>query len=72
MSGRKINDHSFWAGKGGKDSVLPEGVRVKSISDVKGDGSLGRYEDTEEAVKSQQMAGVGKMKSHPQKSGHRN
>jgi hypothetical protein len=72
MSGRRIDDHSFWAGKGGKDSVLPESTRVKSISDVKGDGAVERYEDTEEAVKSQQMAGVGKMKSYKHKSGYRN
>ena len=73
MSGRKINDHSFWAGGPGKDSVLPDGPhKTKAESSAEGAGEVGKYEDTTEAIKSQQMAAKGKAKSYPLKSGYRN
>lgn len=73
MSGRKIDDHSFWAGGKGKDSVLPDGPhKVKSESSAEGFGALGKYEDTTEAIKSQQMMNKSKVHGHPMKPGHRN
>ncbi len=73
MAGQKINDHSFWAGKGGKDTVLPSGVHYKSESSQEGAGAVMKYEDTTEAIKATQGASVGKIKSHPMKQpGYRN
>lgn len=71
MSGRKIDDHSFWAGKAQKGEVFPNGFKQKSESDSEGMGDLGRYEDTSEAIKSQQEMNNKKVKNHPQKPGHR-
>lgn len=71
MSGRKINDHSFWAGGKSKDSVLPKGVHTKSESSAEGVGGLSHYEDTTETIKSQQKMGVSKVRGHAQKPGHR-
>ncbi len=72
--GQKINDHSFWAGGRGKSgSVLPDGgAKTKMESSAEGDGDLAKYGDTTEAIKAQQVAGVGKAKSHAMKSGYRN
>jgi hypothetical protein len=71
--GRRIDDHSFWAGGPGKDSVLPDGPhKVKSESSAQGAGSLGKYEDSTEAIRGTQMAGDGKIKGHPMKPGYRN
>ncbi len=73
MSGRKISDHSFWAGGKGKSSVLPDGPhKIKNESSAEGFGGLSKYEDTTEAIKSQQMMNKSKVNSHPQKAGHRN
>jgi hypothetical protein len=70
--GRRIDDHSFWAGKAGKNMVMPQGVHTKAESSAVGAGSEMDYEDTTEKVKAQQVAGVGKVKSHPMKPLHRN
>jgi len=72
MAGRKIDDHSFWAGGAGKNMVLPMGVHTKAESSAEGAGALGTYEDTTEAIKGQQDAGIRKAKGHPQKPQHRN
>ncbi len=72
MSGQKINDHSSWVGKGSNGSVFPMGVKLKNESSAVGAGALGKYEDTTEAIKSQQNMSVSKIKAHPQKAGHRN
>lgn len=72
MSGRKIDDHSSWIGKG-KDGVpFPSGAKMKSESSAEGFGSLSHYEDTTEAIKSQQMMNKSKVHGHPRKPGHRN
>jgi len=72
MSGRKINDHSFWAGGPGKDSVLPDGPhKVKAETSAEGAGSISKYEDTTEAIRAQQVMGDKKVKSHPMKAGYR-
>lgn len=71
--GKRIDDHSFWAGGHGKDSVLPDGPhKTKAESSADGFGELSHYEDTTETIKTQQMMNKAKVHSHPQKPGHRN
>ncbi len=70
--GQRIDDHSFWAGKAGKDMVMPQGVHTKSESSAEGAGSELDYEDTTEKVKAQQMEGTKKVKGHPMKPLYRN
>lgn len=72
MSGRKINDHSFWAGAKSKGSVFPEGVHLKMESSAGGAGELGKYEDTTEAIRAKQEAGESKIKARPVKPGYTN
>lgn len=72
MAGQKINDHSFWAGKGSNGSVFPMGAKTKDESSAEGFGSLAHYEDTTETIKSQQEMAKKKVHGHPQKVGHRN
>jgi len=71
--GQRIDDHSFWAGGKGKDSVFPDGPhKTKAESSAEGAGELLQYEDTTEAIKRQQMMGDAKAKAHKQKPLHRN
>ena len=71
--GQRIDDHSFWAGSKGKDSVFPDGPhKTKEESSAEGAGSLSHYEDTTETIKSQQEMGIRTAKARPMKSGHRN
>jgi len=72
MGGKRIDDHSFWAGKGSKESVFPKGVHTAGKSDDGHDGQIMKYEDTDEAIRSQQEMNVKKAKSHAQKTGYRN
>lgn len=74
MSGRKIDDHSFWAGGPGKNSVLPDGPhKTKVETSAEGSGYLDSlYPDTTEDIRRDQMAGNGKIKAHPIKPGYRN
>lgn len=72
MAGRKIDDHSSWVGKGSNGSVFPMGAKVKNESSAEGVGSLDKYEDTTEAIKSQQEMNKRKAQSHAQKAGYRN
>lgn len=73
MAGKRIDDHSFWAGGPGKDMVLPDGGgKTKNESSAEGVGEVNRYEDTTEAIKSSQEMAKGKVKSHPMKPGCRN
>lgn len=72
MSGKRIDDHSFWGGYKGRHSPFPEGpYKCKDESSAEGFGSLNHYEDTTEAIKEQQMMNKKKVNSHPQKPGHR-
>lgn len=71
MAGQRIDDHKFWAGGHSKGSVFPEGAKIKKESSAEGAGTLSKYEDTTEAIKSQQTTGIGKAKSHPMKPGYR-
>lgn len=71
--GQRIDDHKFWAGGKGKDSVFPDGPhKVKTEMSDGHVGELDHYEDTTEAIRSQQMMAEKKAKGHPQKVGHRN
>lgn len=70
---KRIDDHSFWAGKGGKGSVLPSGgAKTKMESSAEGAGSVKMYEDTTQAIRSTQVRAEGKAKSRPLKDGNRN
>jgi hypothetical protein len=63
--GTRIDDHSFWAGSKGKSSVFPDGPhKTKDESSAEGAGSVLKYEDTTEAIKSMQVEGVKKAKAH--------
>lgn len=63
--GQKIDDHSFWAGGKGKDSVFPDGPhKTKGESSAEGAGSLMKYEDTTERIKAAQVEAVKKVKGH--------
>lgn len=70
--GQRIDDHSFWAGKGSKESVFPLQAKMKSEPDDGHDGHLSNYEDTTEAIHRQQEMNMKKAKSLPRKDGFRN
>jgi len=72
--GRRIDDHSFWAGSKGKDSVFPDGPhKTKDESSAEGAGSVMRYQDNSYAIKATQVEGVKQIKSKPMKQpGYRN
>lgn len=72
--GRRIDDHSFWAGSKGSASVFPDGPhKTKMESSAEGAGSLMRYEDTTERIKETQVEQVKQAKSRPMKQpGYRN
>ena len=72
MAGRRIDDHSFWAGKGSAKSVLPGEKKVMSYSHGSGCGELSMYEDTDESIRHQQKMNVSKVKSHSQKAYYNN
>lgn len=70
--GRRIDDHSFWGGSKGKASVFPDGPhKVKMESSADSAGSVMKYEDSTEAIRSTQERGEKKVKSHPMKDGNR-
>lgn len=63
--GQRIDDHSFWAGSKGQGSVFPDGPhKVKMESSAEGAGSVTKYEDTTEAIRSAQVMGEKKVKGH--------
>ena len=71
MGGMKITDHKFFGGSG--SPRFPDGPhKTKNESSAEGFGELNHYEDTTEAIKSQQMMNKKKVHGHPQKPGHRN
>jgi hypothetical protein len=70
--GQRIDDHSSWMGSGSKESPLPMQSKFKQEYSAEGAGSVGMYEDTTEAIKSQQEKGESKAKSHPLKPTYRN
>jgi hypothetical protein len=66
MSRKSIDDHSFWAGGPGKDSVLPDGAKTKRMDSEEGAGSLARYADTSEEIAGMQKKSVGKAEKYSQ------
>lgn len=70
--GKKIDDHSFWAGGKSKGSVFPEGAHTKDFSSADGAGGVSMYEDTTEMIKKQQTMGESKIRSHKNKEHYRN
>jgi len=71
--GQRIDDHSFWAGGPGKNSVLPDGgAKTKAYTSAEGAGHESDYEDTTETIKAQQVESVSKIKARPMKANYRN
>jgi hypothetical protein len=70
--GMRIDDHKFFAGSG--SPRFPDGPhKTKDESSAEGAGSVSKYEDTTEAIRTTQVAQVGKIKGHPMKQpGYRN
>jgi hypothetical protein len=71
MAGQRIDDHSFWAGRPGKDSRFPDGAKTKDESSAEGAGRVMRYEDTTEAIKDAQMQSTKHIKGRPLKPCYR-
>lgn len=71
MGGRLIKDHSFFAGGPSKESPLPMGDKFKYEASAEGVGELSKYEDTTEAIKSQQMENKKKVNGHKMREGYR-
>ncbi len=72
MSGRRIDDHSAWMGKGSGGSVLPLGSKMKQMTSAEGAGAVGMYEDTAEQIKANQELNIRKAKAQNHKSLYRN
>lgn len=72
--GQKIDDMSFWAGKGSPGSVFPDGPhKVKMESSAEGAGNVIKYQDTTEAIRAAQVEGAKKVRARPMKEpGYRN
>lgn len=73
MAGRRIDDHSFWAGKAEKGGVFPREAKMKQESSASGYQAAGsmEYSDTTESIRKDQEQGLGKMKSNKMKPGYR-
>lgn len=69
--GQRIDNHANWTGSAAKGSVFAPGAKMKSIAEQEGAGSVMRYEDTQEAIKSVQEKSVSQVKKHPLKPGNR-
>ena len=71
MSGRRIDDHSSWAGNtaGGK---IPQESKVKEFKQADCAGELKEYQDTSEKVKMAQDKAADKVMAHKPKEGYRN
>lgn len=73
MSGRRIDDHAWWAGKPGKNTVFPDGPhKTKEEHSAEGAGHVGsQYPDTTEDIHRDQMRGDSKIKGRPIRPGNR-
>lgn len=73
MSGRKINEHASWMGKG-KEYPLPNGpYKLKAERSAEGAGHVGSsYPDTSEDIHRDQEAGIRHVEGRKIKSGYRN
>ena len=72
MSGRRIDDHGSWMGKGSKASVFAEGVKSKEIPASMGAGEMMNYPDTEDLIHRDQEKSVKKIHGRSMKDGERN
>jgi len=70
--GQRIDNHASWVGARGKNVPLPDGAKMKQISQEEGAGEVMRYEDTQEAIKNVQSESVKQLKDRPLKTGYRN
>jgi len=69
----RIDNHSWWGGSKGKDSVFPDGPhKTKEESTAEGAGGISMYEDTTERIKAGQMLSERQTKKHPLKPTTRN
>lgn len=72
MGGRRIDDHSFWAGKAESGCVFPKGVHKKEFSSADGAGELERYEQTSDEIQRMQEISEDKVERHGRKDFMRN
>ena len=74
MAGRRIDDHSFWAGKGHQYPLPEGGHKLKAEHSADGAAShVGMdYPDTTEAIHRDQEHGIRKAHGHKIKTGYRN
>lgn len=71
MSGRRIDDHSAWMGKG-KNYPLPDGPhKLKAERGCEGAGHIADYPDTTEDIHRDQEASVRHLESKRMKPGYR-
>ncbi len=69
--GMRINDHKFFAGSG--SPRFPDGPhKTKAESSAEGAGSLTKYDDTTERIKTMQVKNTSMAKSRPLKDTYRN
>lgn len=69
--GKRIDDHSFWAGGKSKGSVFPEGAKIKHEHSAEGAGAVMEYEDTTEEIHRFQNMADKKVHSHARHPGYR-
>jgi hypothetical protein len=63
--GRRIDDHSFWAGSRSKHSVFPDGPHKEKMESSDGQaGEVMKYEDSSEAIRVHQEENAKKAKGH--------
>lgn len=72
MSGKRIDDHKFWAGGASEGSVFPKGVHLKEESSAEGAGHLGTtYPDTTDQIREGQVMADKKALAHKTKPNYR-
>lgn len=71
MSGRRIDDHSFWGGRASEGSPMPMESKMKRMDSAEGAGEVTRYNDTEEEILRMQDMGERKIDSHKMKDTYR-
>lgn len=69
--GRRLDDHSFWAGKGSEYPLPLGGGKMKREAHAEGAGHEMDYQDTNEAIVRDQKMGDSKAKSQKMKPGYR-
>lgn len=72
MAGRRIDDHSFFAGKASNDNPLPNGCHSQYYDSAEGAGEVGAYQDTSPKIEALQDENIRLMKRHEQPPMRRN